>query len=338
MLTMLPPPPASIAGRNALMVWCMDLTLRSNEKSQSCSEQSRMVPWCTKPAALSRMSIFPMRLAKASTSAVLRTSSRAVSAMPSLPRVAMPLSLMSVAITVAPSRANAIAHARPMPAAAAVTTARFPFSRSDIFFFSLFPLVIARGEASILAKRRGGLFRCARNDGNQLVIIPRHADRACNILIARGELHAGAGGLLADGRAIDLLPRRLVGRVGEAALGLQLGAPLVQLVARDQDIGVALVEVDTDLVAGPQDREPAVGGGLRRGVEDRGRTRGAGLPSVADAGQREDTAFDQRRRRLHVHHLGAAGIADRPGAADEQHAVLVDVERGIVDPVVIILW
>jgi hypothetical protein len=26
-----------------------------------------------------------------------------------------------------------------MPAAAAVTTARFPFSRSDIFFFSLFP-------------------------------------------------------------------------------------------------------------------------------------------------------------------------------------------------------
>jgi hypothetical protein len=45
---------------------------------------------------------------------------------------------MSVAITVAPSRANAIAHARPMPAAAAVTTARFPFSRSDMFFFSFF--------------------------------------------------------------------------------------------------------------------------------------------------------------------------------------------------------
>jgi hypothetical protein len=43
-----------------------------------------------------------------------------------------------VAITVAPSRANAIAHARPMPAAAAVTTARFPFNRSDMFFFSFF--------------------------------------------------------------------------------------------------------------------------------------------------------------------------------------------------------
>ena len=86
-----------------------------------------------------------------------------------------------------------------------------------------------------------------------------------------------------------------------------------------------------------QDRKPAVGGGLRRGVEDRRRARGAGLPAVADAGQRQDAAFDQRRRRLHVDDLGAAGIADRPGAADEQHAVLVDVERGIVDPVVIIL-
>jgi hypothetical protein len=38
-------------------------------------------------------------------------------------------------MTVAPSRAKAIAQARPMPAAEAVTTARFPFSRSDIFCF-----------------------------------------------------------------------------------------------------------------------------------------------------------------------------------------------------------
>src|SRR6266850_5509393 len=169
------------------------------------------------------------------------------------------------------------------------------------------------------------------------MIVPRHADAAGNVLIARCKLHAGAGGLLADGRAIELLPRRLVRRVGEAALGLQLGAALLQLLVRDQDVGIALVEVDANLVAGPQDRQPAVGGGLRRGVEDRRRTRGAGLPSVADAGQREDTAFDQRRRRLHVDDLGAAGIADRPGAADEQYAVLVDTERGIVDAIVIIL-
>src|SRR5437868_1955104 len=123
------------------------------------------------------------------------------------------------------------------------------------------------------------------------MIVPRHTDRARNIMIARGELHAGAGGLLADGRTIELLPRRLVGRVVEAARGFQLGATLLQLVAGDQDVGVALVEVDANLVAGPQDGKPAVGGRLRRGVEDRGRTRGTGLPSVTDAGQREDAAF-----------------------------------------------
>src|SRR5260370_34972 len=44
-----------------------------------------------------------------------------------------------------------------------------------------------------------------------------------------------------------------------------------------------------------------------------------------------------RRRWLHVHDLGAAGITDRTGAAHEQDAVLVDVERRIVDPFVIIL-
>src|SRR6186997_2932610 len=42
-----PPPFFSIAGKNALMVRCMDLTLRSKEKSQSFSEHSSTVPWCT---------------------------------------------------------------------------------------------------------------------------------------------------------------------------------------------------------------------------------------------------------------------------------------------------
>src|SRR5260221_9625587 len=103
------------------------------------------------------------------------------------------------------------------------------------------------------------------------MIIPRDADAAGDVVIARRELHARAGSLLADGRAIELLPRRLVGRVGEAALGLEFGAPLLQLLVRNQDIRAALVEVDANLVAGLEDREPAVGGGLRRGVEDRWR-------------------------------------------------------------------
>ena len=56
-----------------------------------------------------------------------------------------------------------------------------------------------------------------------------------------------------------------------------------------------------------------------------------GLAAVADAGQRMDAALDEIGRRLHVDDLGAAGIADRPGAAHEQHGMFVDVHRRIVD-------
>ena len=58
-----------------------------------------------------------------------------------------------------------------------------------------------------------------------------------------------------------------------------------------------------------------------------------GEPDVPDCrpspivGQLVDAALKQRVRRLHVHHLGAARIADRPGAADDEDGVLVDAER-----------
>src|SRR5580698_9198142 len=121
--------------------------------------------------------------------------------------------------------------------------------------------------------------------GSVLVIIPGDADFAGDVVVARSKLHAGAGGLLADRRAIDFLPRRLVCRIGKAAFGLQLRMALLHLVIRNQDVGAALVEVDANPVAGLQDRKATVGGGFRRGVEDRRRTRGARLSSVADAGQ-----------------------------------------------------
>src|SRR5262249_13013687 len=89
--------------------------------------------------------------------------------------------------------------------------------------------------------------------------------------------------------------------------------------------------------AGLEQREPAARRGFRRGVENGRRAGGAGLAPVADTGKRGDTTFDQRRRWLHVHDFAAARIADRPGAADEQHVVLVDLERRVVDAVVIIL-
>src|SRR5581483_12477284 len=100
-------------------------------------------------------------------------------------------------------------------------------------------------------------------DGAWSVIIPRHPDLAGDVVIARGELHAGAGGVLADGEAVELLPWRLVGGMREAALGLQLGVALLHLVVGDQDVGGTLVEVDPDLVAGLENGEPAVGGGFR---------------------------------------------------------------------------
>jgi hypothetical protein len=52
---------------------------------------------------------------------------------------------------------------------------------------------------------------------------------------------------------------------------------------------------------------------------------------VADARQLSDAALDQRRGRLHVHHLGRARIADRPSAAHEEDGALVDHKRWIID-------
>src|SRR6185437_13457097 len=229
------------------------------------------------------MSMVPVRAAMAATASLSRTSSLATSETPSLPSSARPFSSMSVAITVAPSRAKAVAQARPIPTAAAVTNARLPLRRSDIWIY------IARTASMIIAG---------------------DADTAGDVAIAGREFHAGAGGMLPDGRAVEFLPRRLVGRVGEAPFCLELGAPPLQFLFRNQDIGAALVEVDADLVAGPQDRQPAIGRGLRRRVQDRRRARGAGLAAVADARQGQDAALDERGGRLHVDDFGAAGIAD----------------------------
>src|SRR3546814_13180230 len=50
----------------------------------------------------------------------------------------------------------------------------------------------------------------------------------------------------------------------------------------------------------------------------------------------DDAGLDERVGRLHVHHLGRSGIADRPAAAHEEEAVLVDRQRRIVDAAVIV--
>src|ERR1700687_965484 len=133
MLTIAPFLRLSIAGRKALIVRCMDLTLRSKEKSQSSSEQSSTEPWWTKPAQFTSTStgptLRPMSFASASTASVERTSSGRRTA-PRNP-LSLPIS-RSVATTLAPSARNASAMARPIPCPAAVTSAIFPFSRPAI--------------------------------------------------------------------------------------------------------------------------------------------------------------------------------------------------------------
>src|SRR3546814_8589673 len=94
----------------------------------------------------------------------------------------------------------------------------------------------------------------------------------------RRRLQAGTRGELADRAAIDLLPGRLVlqggRRVGLAARG--------DLRVAEQQVDAPVVEVDAHAVAGLDEGEAGAGGGLRRGVEDRGAARGAALAAVAE--------------------------------------------------------
>src|SRR5450432_330925 len=155
------------------------------------------------------MSTGPTRFAIALTAEVSRASSRATSVTPSLASAARPFSSISVANTLAPSRANAMAQARPMPAAPAVTKARLPLRRSDMFF-SLRSLLgrpqrrpCERRDPYAAASRLGymleafyiveaGGYGSLRSQGrrSRLMIIARHADRAGDVVIARRKLHA----------------------------------------------------------------------------------------------------------------------------------------------------
>src|SRR4051812_30575912 len=104
----------------------------------------------------------------------------------------------------------------------------------------------------------------SRNDGGcSSMIIPRHADGAGDVAVARCQFETGAGGLLADGVAVELLPRRLVFRIRKSAHGLEVGEALLELLGRDQDIRVPLIEVDADTIAGLEHGKSAVGGRFR---------------------------------------------------------------------------
>ena len=119
--------------------------------------------------------------------------------------------------------------------------------------------------------------------------------------------------------------------------GCPRGAACVQFTRRQQHIHLARVEIDADAIAGLQQRQAAAHRRFRRDIQDRRRTRRAGLPPIAHRRQRPDAALQHRCWRLHVHHFGAARITHRTAIADDQHRLLFDAEIGILDAVVIVL-
>src|SRR6185437_3281754 len=130
----------------------------------------------------------------------------------------------SVATTSAPSAMKVAAIAAPMPCPAAVMKARLPLRRPVTFEFSLARL---------------------------LVIIPRH-ELFRDALVFDRRLEHHAVGELIDHAALDLLPRRLMRRIREAARLLQRRAPLREFGVADEHIGPALVQIDAHAVSGLQ--------------------------------------------------------------------------------------
>src|SRR6185437_6719458 len=126
MLMMAPSLRSIICGSTALIVCTCAQRLRSRANSSSLSGISRIEPLWTIPAQLKSTSMRPI------SSTAAKIASRSSTLSTRVVRLARPsnsrslVSLMSVAMTLAPARANASADARPMPCAAAVTTTILP--------------------------------------------------------------------------------------------------------------------------------------------------------------------------------------------------------------------
>ena len=143
MLMMDPPPTSIMRGMANLLHMTMVFTFTAMMWSQSSSDTSTTVPRREMPTLLSRMSSRPYRSMQASTirsqSAARVTSACTVDATPPSAWIisivsAARSSVMSTSRTFAPSRANSVAVARPLPTPgplepAPVTIATFPSSR-----------------------------------------------------------------------------------------------------------------------------------------------------------------------------------------------------------------
>ena len=125
MLMMLPPP-REHAGSSARVRRYIARTLRSNANYHSSSVQSRIVPWWTKPGAVEQH-VYRARPRPRTPGSPQHRSRRAGDGCTPRPRRASPRRYRWRS-TSAPSRDEQLGRCRPIPFAAAVTTARLPAS------------------------------------------------------------------------------------------------------------------------------------------------------------------------------------------------------------------
>src|SRR5262249_50209019 len=142
---------------------------------------------------------------------------------------------------------------------------------------------------------------------------------------------------LIDHAALDFLPRRLTRRILKSTALEQSCTTARQFRFGDQDVRAALAKINADAVPGLEQREASICRCFGGCIENGWRAGRAGLSSVADAGQGSDSFFDQCSRWLHVHDFGRTRITDRPDSADDQQSVLVDLQRWIINAMMIVL-
>jgi hypothetical protein len=100
---------------------------------------------------------------------------------------------------------------------------------------------------------------------------------------------------------VHLLPRRLALWDGVSTLSFELLPPSSQLLGGKEDVGGALVEVNANLVAVPEEGEVAARRGLGTRVEDRRTSRRTALTTVTDTRQDVDAPFEEMSWRATVY-------------------------------------
>ena len=123
------------------------------------------------------------------------------------------------------------------------------------------------------------------------MIVPWRPDRLRQTLILRRRFQHRAGIELARELALNLLPRRLDARLPDSRRCFELATASRDFFVDDEHVRFAAPQIDAHAIAGAQQREPAAGRGFGRRIEDRRRSRCAGLAPVADARQRMDAAL-----------------------------------------------